>query len=136
MSTLDSLVAGGDPVDADLVSLLLADGCDTLDDVRARGRVHWEQLLADRAGFTRDFVEYPRDYGLSWEQAADAEPFQCSADELEIGAQAASLAADLGVETFGELFRRSPESIRAALANGGHLMTELDDLLARHSLAW
>lgn len=65
MSTLAAIVAAGDPVDPDLVSLLDAEGLDTLDAIHALGRAHWIAFFADRAGFSRDFVEMPEACGPS-----------------------------------------------------------------------
>lgn len=92
MATIDALVRGGDAVDPDLVSLLAAEGVDTLEAARALGRPHFVGLFADAAGFTRDFVSILGELELSWESAASAERFQCPVDEMEIGVPASIVA--------------------------------------------
>ncbi|MBN8614481.1 MAG: hypothetical protein J0L92_28030 [Deltaproteobacteria bacterium] len=92
MATIDALVRGGDAVDPDLVSLLAAEGVDTLEAARALGRAHFVGLFADAAGFTRDFVSILGELELTWESAASAERFQCRVDEMEIGVPASIVA--------------------------------------------
>lgn len=136
MTSIDALVAKGDPVDAELVSVLAAEGIDTLEDVRARGRDHWVGFFADRDGFRRDFVDLPAACGLTWESSASAERFQCPVDEIEIGVPAAMVAEKLGATTFADVFRSPQESVRLAMAERSGLLGELDELLARHGLSW
>jgi hypothetical protein len=130
-TTLASLIAAGEPVDPDVVSLLEAEGHDTVESVRDAGRTHWITFFADRDGYTRDFVELLEGYGLSWEDAATAEPFQCSPEELEIGVPAMMIAGSFGAENFGDVFLRSPDEVRLAMAQRSGMLAELDALVDR-----
>lgn len=136
MKVIDDLVKAGDPVDPDLVSLLAAEGVDTIEDARALGRQHFVDLFADRAGFTRDFGALLEDLGLTWETAAAAERLQCAPDEMEIGVPASAVIAKLGAETFADVFRHPRDEVKRMMAERDGMLGELDDLLARHDAAW
>jgi hypothetical protein len=111
-------------------------GLDTLEEVAARGRAHFVEMFADREGFTRDFVSYLDDLGLSWETAPSAERLQCPPDEMEIGVGSMAVIDKLGATTFAEVFTHPREVVQAAMAERHGLLGELDELLRRHQIAW
>lgn len=134
-TTLRSL--SSDPeVDADLVSLLEAEGHETIESVRDAGRAHWVAFFADRDGFQRDFVELLDQVGLTWAEAASAERFQCPVYEMEIGVAAASVAERLGGETFAGVFQHPKEKVQLAMAERSGMLASLDALVARAGLSW
>ncbi|MGE0788124.1 MAG: hypothetical protein AB7S26_20805 [Sandaracinaceae bacterium] len=136
MTRLRDLASGGDPVDPDLLSLLDAQGIETLEDARARGRAHWVAFFAQRDGFERDFEGLLNDYGLTWESAATADALRRDLYEIEIGMPALTVAQALGARTFADLFSHPRETVRLAMAERGGFLGELDDVLARHGIGW
>lgn len=134
--SISELAAAGDPVDADLVALLAAEGLEFLPEIRELGRRHFAELLAERAGFSRDFESLLAELELTWEAAADAERFRCPLDEMEIGVAALVVAEKLGAEQFADVFRHPRDTVMLAMAERDGLLFELDALLARHGLAW
>ncbi|MEZ4410121.1 MAG: hypothetical protein R3A52_27135 [Polyangiales bacterium] len=132
-TTLQSLLPHDD---ADLISLLEAEGHETVESVRDAGRDHWVSFFADRDGFQRDFVGLLEEVGLTWEEAASAERFQCPVYELEIGTAAAQVAESLGGENFADVFRRSRDEVRLAMARRSGMLDALDALVTRAGLPW
>ena len=137
MKTIEELVNAGDPVDPDLVSILAAEGIDSVEDARALGREHFVDLFADRDGFTRDFDELLTNFGLTWETAASDERFlQCSPDDMEIGVPASLVIQKLGATTFAQVFEHPRDTVKRMMGERGGMLAELDGLLARHDAAW
>lgn len=136
MPTFESLVAAGDPVDPDLVSLLAAEGVDTVEEAHALGAAHWGSFFAERDGFSRDFLELPGELGLGWEQAADAPAMQRPVEELEIGVPASAVLQTLGIENLADVYRRPRAEIESAMAERSGMLGELRDVLGRAGLSW
>lgn len=136
MPTFDDLIAAGDPVDPDLVSLLAAEGVDTVEDAHALGAAHWLSFFAERDGFSRDFLDLPGELGLSWEQAADAPAMARPVEDLEIGVPAMGILQKLGIENLAEVYRRPRAEIEAAMGERSGMLGELRDVVARAGLSW
>ena len=136
MSSFEELIAQGDPVDPDLVSLLAAEGVDSPAAAHALGQEHWIAFFAQQDGFDRDLLGMLTNFEVSWEEAPNLEAMQRPIDDFELGVPVWAVAQKLGAETLADVYRLPREQVRRALAERSGMLGELTDAMARQGLSW